>query len=112
MTESPLRPLRPRHDGWTPERQAGFVVARAGGASIAAAAAAVGMSRRAAYRLRAHPAGAGIAAAWPTPVTTAALTAILDDRVDALFARPRSAADDTIDTRTLIRRLARLRPRA
>lgn len=56
--------LRPRHDGWTAERQAGFIAALAAGSSVAAAAAGAGMSRRAAYRLRAHPAGAAVAAVW------------------------------------------------
>lgn len=56
--------LRPRRDGWTPAAQAAFVTARAGGASIAAAAAAAGLSRQSAYKLRDHPAGAALRAAW------------------------------------------------
>lgn len=65
--ESPF--LRPRRDGWTPAAQAAFVAAREAGASIAAAAAAAGLSRQAAYKLRAHPAGGAVRAAWrrPTP---------------------------------------------
>jgi hypothetical protein len=76
--------LRRRHDGWTPDRQAAFVAARAAGASIAVAAAGVGMSRRAVYRLRAHPAGAGIAATWPTPMLPSEGAALLDDTLAAI----------------------------
>lgn len=57
------RALRARHDGWTPDRQRRFVEAFAEFGTIAAAAAAVGMSRRSVYRLRDHPAGAGFRAA-------------------------------------------------
>jgi hypothetical protein len=79
------RPLRSRRDGWTADRQAGFVAARAAGTTIAAAAAAaVGMSRRAAYRLRVHLHGAGIAGAWPTPVSADELRAMIDTALDAV----------------------------
>ena len=74
--------LRPRRDGWTPAAQATFIAAREGGATIAAAAAAAGMSRQAAYKLRAHPAGGAVRAMWHPPVPT--LTA---DQVDAALER-------------------------
>ena len=48
-------PLRPRHDGWTPERQIAFVEKLADCGSIAAAAKHVGMSRESARRLRRRP---------------------------------------------------------
>jgi hypothetical protein len=57
-------PLRARHDGWTPERQAAFLVALAGTGSVLAAARKVGMSRESAYQLRKHSGAASFAAAW------------------------------------------------
>jgi len=48
-------PLRPRHDGWTPERQIAFVEKLADCGSIAAAAKHVGMSRESVRRLRRRP---------------------------------------------------------
>ena len=57
-------PLRPRADGWTPLRQAGFLVALARTRSVAAAAKAVGMARATAYRLRGKPGAESFAAAW------------------------------------------------
>jgi len=54
-----------RHDGWTPERQRGFIAALATIGMISAAAAAVGMSRKSAYALlaRAGP-DSSFANAW------------------------------------------------
>ena len=46
------RPESPRHDGFTPERQAAFLDALAASGSISAAAQAVGLSRTAIYNLR------------------------------------------------------------
>ena len=102
-------PLRFRSDGWTPARQAVFVAARARGATIAAAAAAAGMSRRAAYRLRDHPAGAAVAAVWFAP-RRATLDAAA---VDAALARA-MAAPVVAPARTdrLLQRLNALRGRA
>ena len=48
--ESPVRP-RIRKDGWTIDRQLGFLAALAHTRSVTRAAAAVGMSRESAYRL-------------------------------------------------------------
>ena len=60
------RPETPRHDGFTPERQAAFLDALAASGSISAAAQAVGLSRTAIYNLRNREdeAGAAFRAAW------------------------------------------------
>jgi hypothetical protein len=50
-------PVRPRHDGWTVERQIAFVEKLADTNSIAAACRHVGMSRESVRRLRRHPLG-------------------------------------------------------
>ena len=100
--------LRARHDGWTPERQAIFAAAVAGGASIGAAAAAAGMSRRAAYRMRAHPAGAVVAAAWPEPMSADAFAAMFDVALDRAEASRDPTALAAISDRALIGALGRL----
>jgi hypothetical protein len=53
-----------RRDGWTPERQLGFLDALARTRSVTAAATSVGMSRESAYRLRARLAGGLFALLW------------------------------------------------
>jgi hypothetical protein len=71
MRDSPAEPLAfeplpcARHDGWTPERQRGFIVALEKIGLVGAAAEAVGMSRKSAYALlkRAGP-ESSFAAAW------------------------------------------------
>ena len=73
MRDSPADPLafepvpfaRVRHDGWTPERQRGFIHALSMIGVIAFAASCVGMSRKSAYALlkRAGP-ESGFANAW------------------------------------------------
>jgi hypothetical protein len=57
-------PVRPRRDGWTPERQRAFILRLALCGCTAVAARAVGKSRKSAYDLRAHPGGASFARAW------------------------------------------------
>ena len=47
-------PMRARHDGWTPTRQHAFITALAETGCVTEAAAAVGMTTRSAYRLRAR----------------------------------------------------------
>lgn len=70
MTESPDPfafspvPVRARRDGWTPERQRGFIAAMRETLSAARAAAAVGMTREGAYALRRRSGAQGFAAAW------------------------------------------------
>ena len=53
-----------RHDGWTVERQRGFIAALADTGSVRAAAHAVNMTPEGAYLLRRHPEGAGFRKAW------------------------------------------------
>jgi hypothetical protein len=51
----PSVPLRRRSDGWTPERQFGYLVALAACGHGGRAAKAVGMSQQSAMRLRRRP---------------------------------------------------------
>lgn len=53
-----------RHDGWTPERQRGFIEALADTGSVKAAAHAVNMTPEGAYLLRRHPEGDEFRKAW------------------------------------------------
>lgn len=53
-----------RRDGWTPARQLAFLEALSVFGSVSAAAAAVGMSRETAYRLRKHSSATLFARAW------------------------------------------------
>jgi hypothetical protein len=55
---------RIRRDGWTPERQLRFLDALASTRSVARAAAAAGMSREGAYRLRNRSDGTLLAILW------------------------------------------------
>lgn len=68
MTQNrPIRtacPGRSRTDRWTPERQIAFLAALADSRSVTAAAAAAGMSRESAHRLRNRPGAALFAALW------------------------------------------------
>jgi hypothetical protein len=57
-------PVRPRHDGWTVERQKWFILRLALGGCVAVAAKGVGMTRKSAYRLRERPGAESFAAAW------------------------------------------------
>lgn len=63
-------PVRARRDGWTPARQAAFIVALAHRRNIVAAARSVGLSCQSAYRLRDRPDAAGFAAAWHRALAT------------------------------------------
>ena len=56
--------ISPRHTGWTPERQLGFIEALADLGSVRAAANAVGMTPESAYMLRRHDQAAGFRKAW------------------------------------------------
>ncbi|MCW1428035.1 hypothetical protein [Novosphingobium sp. JCM 18896] len=53
-----------RHDGWTPERQRGFIAALADTGSVKAAAHAVNMAPEGAYHLRRHPQAHEFRKAW------------------------------------------------
>ncbi|ABC63541.1 hypothetical protein [Erythrobacter litoralis] len=57
-------PIKPRSDGWTPERQRDFIAALADTGSVEAACKAVNMSTVGAYRIRRLPEGASFRAAW------------------------------------------------
>ena len=64
MTDSRLPPTK----GWTPERQIRFLGALAATRSVTKAAAAAGMSRESAHRLRNRGEGALFAAIWDLAV--------------------------------------------
>lgn len=61
---TPVPLARSRHDGWTPERQRGFIAALAESGIVAKAARAVGMGARSAYRLRRRVGAESFARAW------------------------------------------------
>ena len=56
--------LRPRHDGWTAEKQIAFVEALVATKCVDEACRRVGMSETSAYELRNRPCGAGFRRAW------------------------------------------------
>lgn len=60
----PVPRQRERFDGWTPERQRGFIEALMRTGSVKAAAHAVNMTPEGAYLLRRHPEGAEFRKAW------------------------------------------------
>lgn len=57
-------PVRPRFDGWTPQKQRDFIEALAATACVTEAARAVGMSPKSAYLLREREDAASFQAAW------------------------------------------------
>lgn len=59
---------RIRRDGWTVERQLGFLAELARTRSVTKAARAVGMSRESAYRLRSRSGNALLAGLWDSAV--------------------------------------------
>jgi len=63
-TFSPVPRQTSRHDGWTEERQRGFIAALADTGSVKAAAHRVNMTPEGAYLLRRHPQGASFRKAW------------------------------------------------
>lgn len=65
-------PVQPRHNGWTPERQRGFIEALAATACVEDAARAVGMSATSAYNLNARPDAVAFRAAWDAALDFAA----------------------------------------
>jgi hypothetical protein len=62
-SQSPKSP-RPRHDGWTAERQHAFLSILVRTRSVSRAARAVGMSRQSAYRLRRRDPDGLFALSW------------------------------------------------
>ncbi len=77
----PPVPVTARRDGWTAQRQRGFIGVLAETGCVAEAAGAVGMTPRSAYRLAARPDAAAFAEAWNHAVALAArrLTALAFD---------------------------------
>lgn len=75
-------PVRPRHDGWTPVRQDAFIRALAETACVEEACAAVGMSPRSAYALRARADAGSFRQAWD-----AALDYAVTRLADAMLGR-------------------------
>ena len=69
----PFTPVatRPRHDGWTPEKQSGFIDALTASGCVHEACAAVGMSRQSAYLLRTRPDAQGFRLAWDAALDVA-----------------------------------------
>ena len=57
-------PVRPRHDGWTAERQIAFIEALAASGCVEHACRAVGMSHVSAYMLRLRPDAKAFRDAW------------------------------------------------
>ena len=97
-TESPRAPgpRQIRSDGWTGVRQLLFLQALAGTRRIGAAAAAAGMSRESAYRLRRRPEGALFALLWDRTLTQ-----------PTPQARLAPAAESHIEDGLLLRHLSR-----
>jgi len=75
-------PVRPRHDGWTPERQTAFIEALAECGCVGDACGRVGMSTESAYALRRHLGGRDFRLAWD-----AALDFAIRRLSDAAFSR-------------------------
>lgn len=63
---TPVPRLCNRYDGWTPERQRGFIASLAETGSVRTAAHAVNMAPEGAYMLRRHPEAAEFRKAWET----------------------------------------------
>lgn len=61
---APVPRRNARHDGWTPERQLGFIEALADTGSVKSAAHAVNMTPEGAYQLRRHPEAGEFRKAW------------------------------------------------
>ena len=57
-------PVKPRHDGWTRERQRAFIDRLCVSGCVALSARAVGKSPQSAYRLRCHARAASFRGAW------------------------------------------------
>jgi hypothetical protein len=75
-------PVRPRHDGWTPEKQVAFIQALAESGCVDEACKRVGMGRSCAYQLRARREAQSFRAAWD-----AALDHAIQRLSDAAFSR-------------------------
>ena len=74
--------LRPRHDGWTPDKQVAFIEALAESGCVDEACKRVGMHRSSAYELRTRKKAGSFRAAWD-----AALDHAIQRLSDAAFSR-------------------------
>ena len=83
---APVRQSRPRHNGWTAQRQRLFIAALMQTGMVADAARAVGMSRNSAYTLRRHADAASFAAAWDLALEMGLETALETAMKRALHA--------------------------
>jgi hypothetical protein len=81
-------PRRSRRDGWTVGRQRAFIAALARTRCVGRAAAAAGMSRESAYRLRRRKGAESFAAAWDS----------------ILAARPRGTSSPALVWHRLVRK--------
>lgn len=93
-------PVKARHDGWTPDRQRGFIQRLAIGGCVAVAAKGVGKSRESAYRLRERAGAEGFAAAWDKAIgwgrertTDLGLERALIGEVRSVFYRGRKVGE-------------------
>lgn len=84
-----LRKRRP--DGWSPQKQRGFIEALADTGSVTAAARMVGMSITSCYRLRRAPGAEDFAAAWEAAIAQAALAL-----VDVAFDRALNGVEEAV----------------
>ena len=92
-------PLKTRRDGWTAERQLRFLHALARTRCVTRAAAAAGLSRKSAYRLRGRADGALFAALWDravqAPLGRAKVTTQGEARGGSARKNPANAPKDT-----------------
>jgi hypothetical protein len=111
-------PVRARRDGWTPERQRGFIHRLALIGCVSAAARAVGKSRESAYRLRDRPGAESFAAAWDQAhgwgrsfVLDLTISRALEGEVRPIFYRGRQVGEQVrYDNRLLMASLKTLPP--
>lgn len=92
--------LAARHDGWTEVRQYRFLFALAETGKVSVACREAGMSRKAAYKLRADPRGTAFAQAWE---------GALDQHLAVRWAAP-DLGGHTRSDRSLIHLLQLLKP--
>lgn len=118
LTFTPV-PVKRRHDGWTPERQKGFIARLALSGSVAAAADGVGKSRASAYALRELPGAESFAGAWDKAIgwgrdlhTDLAIERAIKGERRPVFHRGRQVGEYLrYDNRLTIAALRRLPPR-
>lgn len=89
--EAEAPPRRPRHDGWTPERQAAFLAHLADCGTVAEACRAVGLSPQSAYAFRKSRNGRGFAIGWDAALLHA--RALL---ADSVFSRALHGTTETL----------------